>query len=1556
VRDNRYFTLDEVRRFRLSPVHQTSGEAVEEISYHQLADRTKTQKRLVEHARKLFFNENLSAPLPFRELGRLGLPYETYKLALTDGLLNAVFPVAAGNKLDQPVRGVTTARQLLNNAGLSGYLSGADLAARFAPVPPAELAGQYWIRSGIAGFAPDAAQHFYLPERYTDPFGNVTTLEYDPRDLFVASSSDALGNTSRVTQFDFRVLAPLEMKDINDNLSEVFFDVLGLTAAMAVKGKGNEGDNLTGFSDALANLSTADLATFFNQADLNEAQARLWLGNTTARHVYYFGEIRNADGSITWGEHPSCACGILREKHVGQLTPGEQSLLQTGFEYSDGLGSVVVKKVQAEPATAGQPLRWAATGKTILNNKGKPVKQFEPYFCPPAVGHRFEDPPEVGVTPVIYYDAAGRTVRTEMPDGSFSRVEFSPWHVRAFDPNDTVKEPGNAWFASKTSASATAEEKRAAQLSADHADTPAVTVLDSLGRDVIAILHNRVRDAADALQDEKYLIFTKLDAEGKPLWIRDARKNLVMQYITPPVPDNQLADPVAGFAPCYDIAGNLLFQHSMDAGSRWMLNDAAGKPMLAWDSRGHTFRTDYDPLHRPAGSFVKGADPLDANRDFQFEKMIYGDTPGNGLTDAKALNLRGKPYQHHDTAGLVTSKGRNPATGLDEAFDFKGNLLRGTRQLVNDYKGTPDWSQAPVLDAETFSSGTRYDALNRPIQLVAPHSNRPGAKCNVIRPGYNEANLLERVDVWLEQIAEPTSQLNPTTANLHAVANIDYNAKGQRISIDYGNGSRTAYTYDPFTFRLANLRTTRTAGLNGLAAQLFKNPSVVQDLRYTYDPVGNITEIHDDALPAIFFDGQQVEPISRYLYDALYRLIEAKGREHAGQNNYQPAVRRDNYRDYPFVNGPNPNDAQAMRNYSERYDYDPVGNFLKMAHSAKDGDWTRRYSYSLNAQPSTNNRLQATSLLGDPDNGPYSAKYAYDEHGNMTAMPHLPVMEWDFKDQLHATQRQVLNNAPGEKTFYVYDSLGQRVRKVTETANGKRKNDRIYLGGFEIYRDYDATGNAVTLQRETLHVMDDKQRIALVETRTQGNDGSPPQLIRYQFGNHLGSASLELDHQAQIISYEEYHPYGTTSYQAVRSQTETPKRYRYTGKERDEETGFGYHGARYHAPWLGRWTSCDPAGLIDGLNMYLYVKANPLRFFDPNGRQTQTPAQPDWILSINQELGLDPSKNGQTQIVDLRPQAQRAASPMGREAARAYGNQQAAGFRTATGMNQGATVQAGHTAAARHASESGISKADWDTQAMQQLHSRKGQGVDVTVIDQAGNSSVRTRHTAQEGLIDAAVDRSRDANGGTLTPQGQLDAASEVKWRTEGTGLDQREVDIKRQSGIFNEAAAIENSPKVQARRAANAAPAAPEAAAQTPVAVAKQETGATAAVAKQETAAVARSEAGLLRRAGGLGGIAQGLLVVYNIYLTREAYKKGTNAIEIYPAGPAEGLAVGSVGEGVLNAAGALQGAPEYGTMLRRAAELGSTGLTPAKLWNAIKSGASPTSIGMGAMFGAFR
>ncbi len=1141
-----YYTLSELQQTDIA-----NDDIVEEIAYHSFPDRVTPQKRRVEWVRMLYFSDDLQTSLSWGELNQLGLPYETYKLGLTDELLDAVF---------EPEHLTPEVRSNLDNADLSGYLSGTTLAERF---PDMDTSGQYWIRSGIAGFAPDAAEHFYLPERYTDPFGQTTTLVYDSQDLYIESSTDPIGNTTQVTQFDFRVLALSEMQDINGNLSRVYFDGLGLPTAMAVMGKGDEADSLSSFNDTLANPTSAELHAFFVENAYNESQARTWLENATARYVYYFGEQQNDDGTTTWGEHPACACSIMRERHRDQNSP-----LQVAFEYSDGMGTVLVNKIQAEPETEDSPLRWIASGKTILNNKGNPVKQYEPYFSQNKLGepdHRFEEPQEVGVTPILYYDAVGRQVRTEMPDGTHSRVEFSPWFVATYDGNDTVLEPNNSWR--DRYSSGTTAEQRAARLAEIHANTPAVTYLDSLGREVVAIAHNKWQQE-DVITEEKYLTYTKLDIEGKPLWIRDARGNRVMEYINSPGAETD-------FVPCYDIAGNLLFQHSMDAGDSWMLMDATGQPFYAWDEneRGmeaeppvlerRRFHTVYDALRRPVEQQLQ----IEDGNPQIVERLIYGE----GQPDDRDRNLRGQVYHHYDSSGLVTN----------QRFDFKGNLLEVTRQLVSDYKASViDWSEgSPTnsLESQVFTARTEYDALNRPTLLTSPDQS-------VTRPVYNEANLLEQVYVRLRGAATETV----------FVENIDYDAKGQRILIEYGNGVRTTYTYDPETFRLVRLLTTRTS-----------DNARLQDLQYTYDPVGNITEIRDDAQQTVFFNNAVISPNTRYEYDALYRLMRAEGREHAGQQaNSQP-----DHEDVPVMPLPHPNDSQAMRNYTEHYEYDGVGNILAMIHAATNGNWTRRYQYAEES-----NRLLATSRPGDGE-GEFSAAYTYDTHGNMTTMPHLPLMRWDDRDRLKATSRQVVNAGTPETTYYVYDGSGQRVRKVTERqvavgVSPTRKNERIYLGGFEIYREYGGDGATVSLERETLHVMDDQQRIAQIDTRTQGTDEAPQQSRRFQLSNHLGSAVLEVDELANVVSYEEYHPYGTSAYRAGRSAAEVGlKRRRYLDLEREEETGLGYHGARYYAPWLGRWTAVDPIGIGDGVNRYQYTSNRPIILLDPNGTAKMTPEQ-----------------------------------------------------------------------------------------------------------------------------------------------------------------------------------------------------------------------------------------------------------------------------------------------------------------------------------------------------------
>jgi RHS repeat-associated protein len=131
--------------------------------------------------------------------------------------------------------------------------------------------------------------------------------------------------------------------------------------------------------------------------------------------------------------------------------------------------------------------------------------------------------------------------------------------------------------------------------------------------------------------------------------------------------------------------------------------------------------------------------------------------------------------------------------------------------------------------------------------------------------------------------------------------------------------------------------------------------------------------------------------------------------------------------------------------------------------------------------------------------------------------------------------------------------------------------------------------------------MDNRSRVAIVRVGDAlPMDAAPDVKIKYQFGDHLGSSNVVVDDSGSWLNREEYLPYGETSFGSF-----ARKRYRFNGKERDEESGLCYHGARYYAPYLARWTSDDPEGLVDGVNLYCYCRNNPLRFTDPLGQMSQ---------------------------------------------------------------------------------------------------------------------------------------------------------------------------------------------------------------------------------------------------------------------------------------------------------------------------------------------------------------
>lgn len=1135
------------------------------LAYEESLSTNQLQKRLIEHVRTQYRPDDLGtaagdplALLPPGQLESLALPGESYKLAFTPGLVSQLF----GSKVNDDM--LESEGRYVHRQGDTNWWIGA---------------GRIFLSPGASDDAASelahARRHFFLPHRFRDPFHRAgfeteSVVVYDSYDLTVRETRDALGNVTGAVH-DYRVLQTRLMTDPNGNQTEVAFDALGMVVGTAVMGKPGEGlgDSLGGFE---ADLSDAEIVAR-PESPLTNPHAILQ--RATTRLVYDLFAYQRTRSEV----HPQSAVAyvLARETHDSDLDhgAGEITKIQHAFTYSDGFGREIQKKIQAEPGPllpggVGISPRWVGSGWTIFNNKGKPVRQYEPFFTDT---HRFEFGIQRGVSPILCYDPLQRVVATVNPNHTWQKVVFDAWRQETWDVNDTVliedaKEDADAgdyfrrmadadylpsWHAQRATGAMGTHERAAAVKAAVHAATPGVAHLDSLGRTFLTVAHNKFKRSnsppADSPEEAFYNTRIVFDIEGNQREVIDALDRIVMRYD-------------------YDMLGNRAHSASMDAGERWMLNDIEGKALYGWDSRDHRLRTSYDELGRPTEVHLQTAGAP--------EQLVSRTSYGENQANPEASNLRGKPYQVYDGAGIVT-------TGQ---YDFKGNALASSRQLAVDYKTTPDWSTNVAMEAEVFVTRTTFDALNRLLTQITPDSS-------ITRKTYNEANLLDAIDANLRG-----EMLGAELVWTPFVTDIDYNAKGQRERIVYGNSVVTTYDYDPLTFRLIRLKTLR-------------GRTRLQDLAYTYDPAGNITHIEDDAQQTVYFRNRRVEPSNDYLYDATYQLIEATGREHLGQNSdgtRNPPTAPDAFNGF-HIGLVQPGDSRAMGRYLERYVYDAIGNCLEMQHVGSDPanpGWARGYTYAEASpiEPATvSNRLSSTQLSDRP-----TESYTYDAHGNMTTMPHLPQMRWNHLDQLAMSARQVVYGGTPESNWYVYDSRGLRVRKITtQAASAGKQPERIqecvYFGVYEIYREFDVKGSETTLERQTLHLMIDKQRIALIETRTLGDDGSATRLIRYQFGNHLNSSNMELDDTGQTISYEEYLPYGSTSYQSVDSDIRAAaKRYRYTGLERDKENGLYYHAARYCAGWLMRWISSDPIGLGDGVNGYLYAKGNPIRYSDRGGQ------------------------------------------------------------------------------------------------------------------------------------------------------------------------------------------------------------------------------------------------------------------------------------------------------------------------------------------------------------------
>jgi insecticidal toxin complex protein TccC len=556
----------------------------------------------------------------------------------------------------------------------------------------------------------------------------------------------------------------------------------------------------------------------------------------------------------------------------------------------------------------------------------------------------------------------------------------------------------------------------------------------------------------------------------------------------------------------YALNGAVLKSESVDAGWRLSLPGPGGETRERHGERGNVWRTQYDKLMRVVS--------LEENNQANVETFDYADGSAN-----PSMNLRGQLLNQVDPSGRIDC----------ESYAMTGALLRDT---------------FTSHDNQSFTSSRTYS----PLGAVLAHLDAGGHQQQF---RYDVAGQIQQVQL----------QLNAQTTWQTVQLNAQYNAAGQVIEQQAGNGVTSRWRY-----AAANGRLHRHSARIG-------QQSPLQDFEYTYDRVGNITQILDHTFTPTFFANQRVDGARKFIYDSLYRLLSASG--------YDDAVPMDN------TGPPQPTDPNDRRNYVQTYKYDKSNNLVELRHVRDGANHTRR----MRIDPNSNRGVRCNDNDPEPD-----FDTLFDRHGNQQMLQAGQPLQWNTRDQLEKITLVARDNLPDDEEFYEY-SQGARVYKRHTLDSGKHFHAVRYLPGLEI-RSKD--------NGEELHVITLATGVGSVRCLywlTPPPSGVEQTQMRYTLEDHLGSSTMELDHLGRMISHEGYYPFGATAWMAALSLIEVAYKFiRYSGKEMDV-SGLYYYGERYYAPWLQRWVSADPAGDVDGLNLYGFVGNNPLRYVDTAGLQ-----------------------------------------------------------------------------------------------------------------------------------------------------------------------------------------------------------------------------------------------------------------------------------------------------------------------------------------------------------------
>ncbi|WP_223444840.1 RHS repeat domain-containing protein [Pseudomonas sp. BF-R-19] len=697
-----------------------------------------------------------------------------------------------------------------------------------------------------------------------------------------------------------------------------------------------------------------------------------------------------------------------------------------------------------------------------------------------------------------------------------------------------------------------------------HRNTPLITSIDNRGLAVRTIDYHRLPGSPTVT--EARITRRSFDSRGHLTQSIDPRLYALKQSYTRVKPN---------FTYLTSLTGSVTGTDSVDSGNAVTLNDSAGRPALAVNATG-VMRTWQYEENTLSGHLLGITEQVSGQEPCITERFVWA---GNSPVE-QDLNLAGQRVCHYDTVGLSKT----------ESMTLTGRPQSVTRQLLPDDAGA-DWQGNGESDwnghlaPEAYVTKSTADATG----MVLTTTDAMG---HVQRLAYDVTGLLQ--GSWLT-LKGGVEQI--------IVKSLTYSATGQKLREEHGNGVLTTYTYEPQTQRLTGIRTERPLGHAGGA-------KVLQDLRYMYDPVGNVLRITNDAEATRFWRNQKIVPENTCTYDSLYQLISATGRETVAitqQKNSQPGL-----------SGPLPTDQSNFTAYTRHYTYDDGGNLTQIRHCAPalNHNYTTRITVS-----NSSNRAVLDSLTTDPAQ---VEKY-FSIGGHQHQLQPGQQLVWTGRGELLQVTPVTRDGEPSDNERYRYGADSQRAIKIStqKTAGSQQIQRVVYLPGLDLRSTI--SGSA---KEESVHVITlgeaGRAQVRMLHWESGKRDTASNDQLRYSYTNLVGSSGLEIDGAGNIISLEEYYPYGGTAVWTSRSQIEADyKTHRYSGKECDA-TGLYYYGYRYYQPWAGRWLSSDPMETVDGLNLYRMVRNNPLTFEDIDGRMIRR--ERDNSPTENQSLVNHPSQ------------------------------------------------------------------------------------------------------------------------------------------------------------------------------------------------------------------------------------------------------------------------------------------------------------------------------------------